>query len=84
MLSLATNTVVRDGVAPNAARTRPDFPYYREPSTRPIKSAFRQSRGTLDMARRLTVREKSFALSIDHKRKALSPTAWTAICQSAR
>ena len=31
MLSLATNTVVHDGVAPNAARTRPDFPCYREP-----------------------------------------------------
>jgi hypothetical protein len=25
MLSVATNTVVRDGVAPNAAHTRPDF-----------------------------------------------------------
>jgi hypothetical protein len=31
MLSSATNTVVRDGVVPNAAGTRPDFPYYREP-----------------------------------------------------
>jgi hypothetical protein len=28
---MATNTVVRDGVVPNAAGTRPDFPYYREP-----------------------------------------------------
>ena len=27
MLSLATNTEVHDGVAPNRARTRPDFPY---------------------------------------------------------
>jgi hypothetical protein len=28
MLSLAANNVVHDGVAPIAARTRPDFPYY--------------------------------------------------------
>ena len=31
MLSLATNTVVHDGVAPNAAHTRRDFPYYGPP-----------------------------------------------------
>jgi hypothetical protein len=31
MLSLATNTVVHDGVAPNAARTRPNVPYYGDP-----------------------------------------------------
>jgi hypothetical protein len=31
MLSLATNTTVKDGVGPNQERTRPDFPYYGEP-----------------------------------------------------
>jgi hypothetical protein len=34
MLSLATNTTVKDGVGPNAARTRLDFPYYGEPFSR--------------------------------------------------
>jgi hypothetical protein len=31
MLSLATNTTVKDGVAPNPALTQPDFPYYGQP-----------------------------------------------------
>jgi hypothetical protein len=34
MLSLATNTTVSDGVSPNRARVRPDFPYYGEPFSR--------------------------------------------------
>lgn len=33
MLSLATNTHVEDGVAPNPARVQADFPYYGEPFT---------------------------------------------------
>jgi hypothetical protein len=31
MLSLATNTEVHDGVAPNRARVQPEFPYYGAP-----------------------------------------------------
>jgi hypothetical protein len=34
MLSLATNTEVHDGVAPNRAHTQPDFPYYGRPFTK--------------------------------------------------
>jgi hypothetical protein len=40
MLSLATNNVVHDGVALNAARTRPDFPYYGRPPARRSKPGF--------------------------------------------
>jgi Domain of unknown function (DUF4331) len=34
MLSIATNTDVKDGVAPNTSRTRQDFPYYGQPFSR--------------------------------------------------
>jgi hypothetical protein len=34
MLSLATNTVVKDGVAPDTTRTQPGFPYYGLPFSR--------------------------------------------------
>jgi hypothetical protein len=34
MLSIATNTGVKDGVGPDTSRTRQDFPYYGEPFSR--------------------------------------------------
>jgi hypothetical protein len=47
MLSLATNTSVSDGVAPNAGRTRPDFPYYGEPFNKSEQAGLRPIQGNI-------------------------------------
>jgi hypothetical protein len=47
MLSLATNTEVHDGVAPNRARTRPDFPYYGAPFTKQEQAGLQAIQGNI-------------------------------------
>ena len=47
MLSLATNTEVHDGVAPNRARTQPEFPYYGAPFTKQEQSGLQAIQGNI-------------------------------------
>ena len=47
MLSLATNTEVHDGVAPNRARTRPDFPYYGRPFSKKEQAGLQAIQGNI-------------------------------------
>ena len=47
MLSLATNTEVHDGVAPNRAHTRPEFPYYGSPFTKQEQAGLQAIQGNI-------------------------------------
>lgn len=47
MLSLATNTEVHDGVAPNRARTRAEFPYYGAPFTKKEQAGLQAIQGNI-------------------------------------
>ena len=47
MLSLATNTEVHDGVGPNRARTRPEFPYYGAPFTKQEQAGLQAIQGNI-------------------------------------
>jgi Domain of unknown function (DUF4331) len=47
MLSLATNTEVHDGVAPNHARTRSEFPYYGAPFTKQEQAGLQAIQGNI-------------------------------------
>lgn len=47
MLSLATNTEVHDGVAPNRARIQPDFPYYGAPFSKQEQAGLQAIQGNI-------------------------------------
>jgi hypothetical protein len=47
MLSLATNTEVHDGVAPNRARAQADFPYYGAPFTKHEQAGLQAIQGNI-------------------------------------
>jgi hypothetical protein len=47
MLSLATNTAVADGVAPDAQRTQPEFPYYGKPYSREEQAGLKPIQGNI-------------------------------------
>jgi hypothetical protein len=47
MLSLATNTEVHDGVAPNRARVQPEFPYYGAPFTKKEQAGLQAIQGNI-------------------------------------
>jgi hypothetical protein len=47
MLSLATNTEVHDGVSPNRARTRAEFPYYGVPFTKQEQAGLEAIQGNI-------------------------------------
>jgi hypothetical protein len=47
MLSLATNTAVADGVAPDAQRTQPEFPYYGKPYSRKEQAGLKPIQGNI-------------------------------------
>jgi hypothetical protein len=47
MLSLATNTAVSDGVAPDPARTQSQFPYYGRPFTRSEQEGLKPIQGNI-------------------------------------
>jgi hypothetical protein len=47
MLSLATNTTVRDGVSPNTSRLQRDFPYYGKPFSRAEQAGLSAIQGNI-------------------------------------
>ena len=47
MLSLATNTAVQDGVGPDSARVRPNFPYYGTPFSRSEQDGLGPTQGNI-------------------------------------
>lgn len=47
MLSLATNTEVHDGVAPNRARTQSEFPYYGRPFSKQEQAGLQAIQGNI-------------------------------------